>query len=679
MGPKEKLDLLRKRMQELDLDVYLVPTDDPHLSGMLRLGLVVLVLVAICCRTTSVSIECMSHSHCLFFVYLYVLSEYVPEAYKRREFLTGFSGSAGTAVVTATEALLWTDSRYWNEASLQIDADLWKLQKAGLPSTPTIAKWLASTAVAASSKPLRIGMDPHVHAASFAKDVTTAMEEAVKEEEQKPDAANDVSSTASRIGTLVTEHPNLIDPIWGDARPALPEAPFRAHPLEYAGLSVSDKIARLREEMVAKNAVALVLCSLDDIAYTFNLRATGDIDTCPVGIAYGIVYAQGETVLYCNPTKAAGVADHLAEGNVVVRPYEHMLDDVKAIPNGKVWLDTTRANLALFDAIPSERLVDAQNPVTPMKAAKNSAELDGMREAHIVDGAAMAEFMAWLEEEVQGKGRAVSEVEIDTVLTGCRAKQKGFIECSFPTIAGVGSNGAIIHYRAQPDTDLLKYLDTSAPILIDSGGQYTYGTTDVTRTWSFQSPPSPEFINYYTRVLKGNIGVDTMVFPENTPGFVLDVYARRWLWDIGVDYGHGTGHGVGAALNVHEGPMSISPRWKNKEGLKAGMVVSNEPGYYEDGNFGIRIENLLEICPVQTNEDTTKADDPSKKKFLKFSKLTMIPIQKNLINVSLMSSDELDWLDRYHAEVLEKVGARLEPGSPAAAWLAKSCAPIDRT
>ena len=315
-----------------------------------------------------------------------------------------------------------------------------------------------------------------------------------------------------------------------------------------------------------------------------------------------------------------------------------------------------------------------------MKARKNEAELAGMREAHIADGVAMAQFMAWLEAEI-GKNRAVSEVEIDHVLTSRRAAQPGFVECSFPTIAGVGANGAIIHYRAQEGTPLMKHLDRTAPILIDSGGQYQYGTTDVTRTWSFQEQPDAKFVECYTRVLKGHIGLDRMVFPENTPGFVLDVYARAPLWQVGLNYGHGTGHGVGAYLNVHEGPMSISPRYKNLEGLKQGMVLSNEPGYYEDGVFGVRIENLLEIQYVDEGGDDNKDDDDDDKKqrFLKFKKLTMIPIQQNLIDLNLMSDEELDWLDNYHAEVLEKVGPRLEEGSPALAWLQKSCAKIDRT
>jgi len=270
----------------------------------------------------------------------------------------------------------------------------------------------------------------------------------------------------------------------------------------------------------------------------------------------------------------------------------------------------------------------------------------------------------------------VSEVEIDEKLTGCRAKQPGFLEGSFATIAGVGSNGAIIHYRAASN-DFMKYLDTNSSILIDSGGQYKYGTTDVTRVWHF-GKADPEFVDMYTRVLKGHIGLDEMIFPENTPGFALDIYARRWVWDAGKDYGHGTGHGVGAALNVHEGPFGISPRWANTETLKNGMVVSNEPGYYKDGEYGIRIENLLEIQLVKPEEENANGDNEADKKFLKFSKLTMIPIQKNLIDISFMTNRELDWLDEYHQEVFGKISPLLAEDSAAMAWLKKSCTPIER-
>lgn len=603
----------------------------------------------------------------------------------RRAFLTGFAGSAGTAVVTLENALLWTDSRYWNEAGMQLDSDLWVMQKAGLPATPTIPKWLADQAAEnfkKDNKKLRIGLDPFVHPASFAKDVEKAMKEV---------ALSEFDDEKIDLLDLITENDNLIDPIWGNERPDIPTSPFRVHDVRYAGKTVNEKIERIRREMEKKHATMAVFSTLDDVAYLLNIRATGDIDTCPVGIAYATLTSY-QCILYCDPKKlvSESVQAHLEEAGVVVKPYDAIVNDVKSHGESielkpKIWLDKSRSNLALACVINESCLIDAQNAVTPMKAAKNKAELAGMREAHIVDGAAMANFIAWLEDEITNKGRSVDEVEIDEVLTNYRAKQPGFVELSFPTIAGVGANGAIIHYRAQRNS-LMKLLDRHSPILLDSGGQYTYGTTDVTRTWSFQETPDPNFIDYYTRVLKGHIGVDQMIFPENTPGFVLDVFARRWLWNIGKDYGHGTGHGVGAALNVHEGPHSISPRFSNTEGLKNGMIVSNEPGYYEDGNFGIRIENLLEIQYVNPDHDVPDDGDAAngeesksgEKKFLRFARLTQIPMQKSLININLMTAEEVDWLDAYHEEVLKKVGPRLDDGSPAMKWLTKSCEKIQR-
>jgi Xaa-Pro aminopeptidase len=480
--------------------------------------------------------------------------EYVPEAYMRRAFLSGFRGSAGTAIVTLNEALLWTDSRYWNEAGLQLDAQHWTLQTAGHADTPSMQKWLATTAVShyqTNQKPLRIGMDPYVHPASFAKEVMDALRDAAKDQ--------GIDETP---GTLVAHEQNLVDLVWGAARPAIPVSPFRVHPIDYAGTSVLEKVAAIRKEMQSKRATAAVFGALDDVAYLLNMRATGDIATCPVGISYSLV-TENNVYLYCDAAKVEHVRDHLAESGVTVLPYDVIVSDVaqhcQANTNNRVWIDKTRSNFALVNVIPPKQLVDAQNAVTPMKAVKNEAELQGMREAHIVDGVAMAKFMAWLQEEINEKRRSISEVEIDEVLTSFRAEQEGFVELSFPTIAGVASNGAIIHYRASTDSDLLKYLDKRTPILLDSGGQYVYGTTDVTRTWSFQEEPDPLFCEYYTRVLKGHIGLDSMVFPENTPGFVLDAFARRFLWDIGRDYGHGTGHGVGAALNVHEGKQASHP------------------------------------------------------------------------------------------------------------------------
>jgi len=640
-----KLDALRAKMKDGNIHALIVPTDDPHLS------------------------------------------EYVPEAYGRRKFLTGFGGSAGTAIVTQDAAYLWTDSRYFNEAALQLDANHWKLMKQGEKKVPTIISFLAGEAVN-SDAPYRVGIDPFVHPASFPEELKKAYD--ARAEKEGKDTSND---NGLELDTLDAEG-NLVDAIWGSDRPLIPTSPFRVHPIEYAGQSVTDKVETIREAMKEKRATLSVFSALDDVAYLLNMRAKGDIDTCPVGIAY-VTISDDTVTLYCNTAKVEPdeVKAHLKEANVLVKPYDDVVKGIEehvAVKDcAKVWIDQGRANYALNRVIPEQNLINSQNAVTPMKACKNKQEMGGMHEAHVVDGVAMAHFIAWLGDSIVKEGRSVSEVEIDEVLTAFRAKQPGFIEVSFPTIAGVGANGAIIHYRATEGSDLLKYLDKNSPILIDSGGQYTYGTTDVTRTWHF-GEASEEFKENYTRVLKGNIGVDSMVFPENTPGFVLDVFARKALWEAGKDYGHGTGHGVGAALNVHEGPHSISPRWANKEVMKKGMVVSNEPGYYEDGNFGIRIENLLE-CTYVNEEDNVAFDKglvegdegfPEKtqgeKTFLKFKRLTQIPIQKNLIDVSIMTKSELDWLDDYHKEVFEKVSPLLQKDSPGFKWLAKACEKIER-
>ena len=495
-----KLDALRSLLDREGVDVLLIPSDDPHLS------------------------------------------EYVPQAYMRRGYLTNFHGSAGTALVTQGGAYLWTDSRYFNEANLSLDADHWQLMKQGLPKVPTITKFLTDLAEekrnCGSTVALKVGIDPFVHPASFAKDLTEAFDGATK----------DLGEEAASLGEIVTLQSNLVDEIWED-RPAVPTSPFRVHPLEYAGKTVADKVKSIRSEMAEKKATMSVFSALDDVAYLLNVRATGDVETCPVGIGY-VTITNDEMAVYCDPAKlvAEEVQAHLDEAGVVHKSYDDVVpaieEHVTASKSNRVWIDKSRANFALCRVIPESKLIDNQNAVTPMKACKNAAEMEGMRQAHIVDGAAMAHFMAWLERTIVNEGKSVTEVEIDEVLTGFRAKQPGFVEVSFPTIAGVGPNGAIIHYRAKEGTDLLKSLDMTNPILIDSGGQYAYGTTDVTRTWLF-GEASDEFVDNYTRVLKGNIGVDSMIFPENTPGFVLDVFARKALWEAGRDYGHGTGHGVG--------------------------------------------------------------------------------------------------------------------------------------
>ena len=418
---------------------------------------------------------------------------------------------------------------------MQLDTSSWSLMKQGQPKVPTIIEYLSEAAGKKYDKTsingeetekqiLKVGIDPFVFASSFADEFKEGMKKIAKEK---------LDDDSLDIGELVPSYENLIDPIWADERPPIPHNSFRVHPMEYAGMSVADKVAKIREEMDTKKATMAILCTLDDVAYLLNVRCMGDVDTCPVGIAYATVTKEDVT-LYCDRRKveSSDVQEHLSD--VKIKPYEAIVEDIQQHANdkdsnNKVWIDKSRSNLALVSVIPEKALVDSQNAITPMKACKNEQELEGMRKAHIVDGAAMALFIAWLEDEVVVRGKSVSEVEIDEVLTAYRAQQPGFLECSFPTIAGVGSNAAIIHYSAKPG-DLMKYLDTSEPILIDSGGQYTYGTTDVTRTWHFGTA-TDDFKEVYTRVLKGNIGVDSLIFPENTPGFVLDVLARQSLWE----------------------------------------------------------------------------------------------------------------------------------------------------
>jgi Xaa-Pro aminopeptidase len=533
MTSASKLDSLRSEMKKLDLDVYIVPSDDPHLSGKFDQSL----MTPSCRPPVPIPLKYLTTITMFNFH-----PEYVPVAYMRRKFLSGFGGSAGTAVVTQSSALLWTDSRYWNEANMQLDNSLWTLMRQGQPEVPTIVKYLGDEAAkryketndgattredtsdVTSKKVFRVGIDPFVHSASFAKEFNDAMKEAAKSE---------FDDESLVIGELVTSHTNLIDPIWGDARPPVPYNPFRVHPLEYAGVSLAEKVDKVRNQMKEKKATMSVFGALDDVAYLFNVRSMGDVDTCPVGIAYATI-TNDQINLYCDSRKIESpeIKDHLSE--VTIKSYEDIVHDIKkhaTVEGNKVWIDTSRSNLALASVIPDKALVDSQNAITPMKARKNSAELEGMRKAHILDGAAMAKFMAWLEDKVVVQGQSVSEVEIDDVLTGFRAEHPSFLECSFPTIAGVGSNAAIIHYRAKPG-NLMKYLDTSEGILIDSGGQYLFGTTDVTRTWHL-GEATDQFKETYTRVLKGNIGIDSMIFPETTPGFVLDVMARKSLWEVG--------------------------------------------------------------------------------------------------------------------------------------------------
>ena len=505
---------------------------------------------------------------------------------------------------------------------------------------------------------------------------------------------------------LVPLADNLVDLVWAAHRPAPPSAAMRVHSSRWTGVTVTEKLTRMRAEMAKQGAAVLVVPQLDEVAWLLNIRGA-DVDYNPVTVAYVLVHADPSdgAVLFCDSAKVTPeVGTHLAEAGVKVQPYGSITHALRAAAAAgkRVMADPAKVSLALFDAVtdaseegaqasrakarrrgdkrgngvstsaPEESnrpspLVECASPVAIAKAVKHIAELEGMREAHLRDAAALATFFSWLEAAVAA-GQAVTEASAANHLQSLRAQQQGFIEPSFPTIAGCNGNGAIIHYR--PVEGSCAAITPNSLLLLDSGGQYDCGTTDVTRTvFLGDGRPSSEQMDAFTRVLQGHIALDTAVFPENTPGFVLDAYARRSLWQAGLDYRHGTGHGVGAALNVHEGPQGISPRFGNMTGLVAGMIVSNEPGYYADGRYGIRIENLLAIKEAATESRFGGVT------FLGFERLTLVPIQAKLLAAHLLTDAEIAWLDEYHAQCWREVSPRLAPGQ-ALDWLRANTQPL---
>ena len=602
-------------------------------------------------------------------------SEYPPTCDARRDWLTGFTGSAGTAVVTADAAGLWTDGRYFLQAAHQLSAH-WTLMKSGTPGVPEPADWLATTLGPAGG---RVGIDPWLHTVEAARALEATLSDAGASLHPVPDG-------------------NLVDATWGGARPPPPSAPLRVHPAQWAGVSVADKLTSLRASATRAGAAAVLVTSLDEVAWLLNVRG-GDVEFNPVAVAYVLVTGE-EATLYCDAGKVGPpVATHLADAGVTLAPYDRIAADVAAVAaaGGRLWADPSKVSAALAAAAaeggasgngaprPAKRakaasdgpptpplctpkpLLEKPSPVAASKAVKNEAELAGMDEAHARDGVALATALVAVD-AAAAAGRSLSEVEVDDLVTGARKAQGGFIEPSFPTIAGVDGNGAIIHYRAEPATAASTKPDSL--LLIDSGGQYECGTTDVTRTVCMGTPRD-DIKDAFTRVLRGHIGLATAVFPEGTPGLALDTLARMPLWAAGLNYRHGTGHGVGAALNVHEGPQSISTRLHVHTPLEEGMIVSIEPGYYEDGQYGIRIENLVVIVRAET------AHAFGGSKFFTFRPLTLAPLQTKLIDVAQLTEGELAWVNEYHAQVWDKISPRVADEG-VKAWLRKATVPLSR-
>ncbi|XP_058841264.1 xaa-Pro aminopeptidase 1-like isoform X1 [Acipenser ruthenus] len=580
-------------------------------------------------------------------------SEYIAPCDCRREFISGFTGSAGTAIITEKHAAIWTDGRYFLQAAQQMDKN-WTLMKMGLKETPTQEDWLLSVLPEGS----KVGVDPWIIPADQWKHMSKAL--------------------TSAGHSLVPVQENLIDPFWTD-RSARPSSPLIVLGLNYTGMTWQDKITSLRTKMADRKITWFIITALDEIAWLFNLRGA-DIEYNPVFFAYAII-GRSSIRLFINGDRMAdpAVKEHLQlnssskpEFEVQVLPYESILTELQSVcgglgPKEKVWI-SDKASFALTEAIPKiHRSLTPSTPICLAKAVKNATEIEGMRRAHIKDAVALCELFAWLDKEVP-KG-TVTEISSADKAEEFRRQQKDFVDLSFPTISAVGPNGAIIHYRPLPETN--RTLSLNELYLIDSGAQFKDGTTDVTRTVHFGTPTAYEK-ECFTYVLKGHIAVSAAVFPNGTKGHLLDSFARSALWESGLDYLHGTGHGVGCFLNVHEGPCGISYKTFADEPLEAGMIVSDEPGFYEDRSFGIRIENVVLVVPAKPKYNYRNRGS------LTFEPLTLVPIQVKMMNTDMLTQKERDWVDEYHKQCREVVGAELERQGRHAAlqWLIRETQPI---
>ncbi|TVY83609.1 putative Xaa-Pro aminopeptidase P [Lachnellula suecica] len=612
----ERISQLRELMKKSKIDIYIVPTEDSHAS------------------------------------------EYIAPCDARREYITGFSGSAGCAVITLEKAALATDGRYFNQASKQLDEN-WLLLKQGLQDVPTWQEWSAEQSEGGKV----VGVDPTVISA--------------------PDARKLSEKIKKRGGQeLVAVEENLVDVIWGNSRPALPREPVKILPQQFAGVEVKAKLDELRKELEKKKSSGFIVSMLDEVAWLFNLRGN-DIPYNPVFFSYAAVTPATAT-LYVNSSKLSSECKtYLTDNGISMRPYHKIFEDMdilcksldspdeNGVPEAKIkkFLVSTKTSWALKRALGGEAKVEElRSPIGDAKAIKNAVELEGMRACHVRDGAALIEYFAWLEDQLTVQKVELDEVTAADKLEELRSKQKNFVGLSFDTISSTGANAAVIHYS--PERGNCSIIDPKAVYLCDSGAQYLDGTTDTTRTLHFGEPAEMEK-KAYTLVLKGNIALDVAVFPKGTSGFALDTLARQFLWEEGLDYRHGTGHGVGSYLNVHEGPIGIGTRIQYSEvPLAPGNVISNEPGYYEDSAFGIRIENIVMVKEVETKHKY--GDRP----YLGFEHVTMVPYCRKLIDESLLTKREKHWLNEYHADIYAKTKDYFEPDSIAVKWLEREIQPI---
>ncbi len=593
MTTNEKLHALRVVMKREKIDAFIFPSTDPH-NG-----------------------------------------EYVPDHWKGREWISGFNGSAGTAVVTMEAAALWTDSRYFIAAEEQLRGTEYVLMKQKMPGTPSIADWLGKKLAVEGGTV--VGIDGMVNAASEVESL--------------------IADMRKRGGITVRTNFDPLEELWED-RPAIPENKAEVHPLEYAGETAASKLERIRQALKELHAQGMLVTALDDIAWTLNLRGS-DVHCNPVAVSYLLIDSQKATI-YINKVKLTDETRlYLTENGIETDDYGNVKKGIAEYPDYSILLDDNEVNYPLFKAARCPQIIRATSPIPYMKAQKNETEINGFRAAMLRDGVAMVKFLKWLKPAVEAGGQ--TEMSLDRKLTALRAEQPLFRDISFDSIFGYEHHGAIVHYEATPETDI--EVKPRGLLLMDTGAQYLDGTTDITRTVAL-GDITEEQRHAYTLVLKGHIGLAMAKFPERASGTQLDILARQAMWREGMNFMHGTGHGVGSYLNVHEGPHQIRMEWKPAP-LVAGMTVTNEPGLYLEGKFGIRTENTMIVTPYK---------ETAFGRFLQLEPLTLCPIDTAPIDFSMMTAEEINWLNQYHKTVYEKLSPLLDDEERE--WLRMACAAI---
>lgn len=564
-------------------------------------------------------------------------SEYVADHWQGRAWISGFKGSAGTAVVTMYSAALWTDSRYFIAAEEQLRGTEFQLMKLKVEGTPTISDWIASELSQNEDECREVGLDGMVNSYND----TMAL----------------ISDLRKAGGITVRTNFDPLEQIWMN-RPAIPENPVEIQSLNFAGETVDDKIQRIRKALREHHADGILVSALDDIAWTLNLRGT-DVHCNPVFVSY-LLISSDQVSLFVNPKKISSeVKAYLDEHGISLFDYNQVEEGLESYADYNILLDGDETSFCLWKSVKCQKIIAAKSPIPVMKAVKNATEIEGYHRAMLRDGVAMVKFLKWLKPAVEAGGQ--TEMSIDKKLTSLRAEQNLFRDISFDTIAGYQAHGAIVHYEATPETDAP--LLPEGLILIDSGAQYQDGTTDITRTIAL-GPVTEEMKRIYTLVLKGHIQLELAKFPDGASGTQIDALSRECMWREGYNFLHGTGHGVGSYLNVHEGPHQIRMEWKPTP-LRAGMTVTDEPGLYLKGKFGVRIENTLLIKDFV---ETTFG------KFLQMESLTLCPIDTAPIDVDMLLLEEVEWLNAYHREVFEKLSPYLEDEE--VGWLAEATKPL---